>query len=114
MPVLPKTRFARLLVAAWISLCIAVLVFGVIQRSIHDMPIAFTWFMLVLSAPVGLIIIPVIGMATSNASSALGVPYEPVLDLVPLWLAAVVFGYMQWFIAVPWLVRKVLRGSPGI
>ena len=86
MPVLPKTRFARLLAAAWISLCIAVLVFGVIQRSIHDMPIAFTWFMSVLSAPLGLIIIPVIGMATSNASSALGVPYEPVLDLVPLWL----------------------------
>ena len=64
--------------------------------------------MLFLSAPVGVVVIPIADMATSGAS------YNPVLDLLPLWVAAVVFGYMQWFVAVPWLVRKVFRGRSSI
>ncbi|HEU4459230.1 MAG TPA: hypothetical protein VFR90_08925 [Methylibium sp.] len=87
----------------------AVLAFGFVQRGVHDMPVAFAWFMIILSAPVGLLIVALIGVATSEASQALGLAYHPFVNLLPLWVAAVIGGYVQWFVAVPWVARKVFR-----
>ena len=107
MLLLPKSLTARLLALAWLSLCLGVLAFGIVQRDIHDMPIAFILFMHFLSIPVGLLVIPIVGLTTSIAFSALGASYNPILDLLPIWVAAVVFGYLQWFVAIPWIFRKI-------
>lgn len=107
MYLIPRCLVGRLLASFWLVCCLAVLVFGFVQRDIHDMVEAFVWFMIFLSAPLGLLVIPFLG--SWGLAESLGYPYEPFFDLLPLWCGASVVGYMQWFIVAPWLARKIFR-----
>lgn len=99
------SNLGRALAALWLALCLAVLVFGFVQRDVHDMPIAFTWFLLLLSFPLGAGAVVFLGAALGSS----GLQYFPFWSEVPLWLAAVVVGYLQWFVLVPALARKISR-----
>lgn len=91
--------------AVWSFLCISVLLFGYFQRDIHDMPVAFYWLIIIFTAPVGIVVGPVTGIATTYFSNLFGIPYSPFFSLVPSWLILVVSGYLQWFVAVPKLIK---------
>ena len=99
------SKLGRALARLWLALYIAVLVFGFVQRDVHDMPIAFTWFLLLLSFPLGSLAVVLIGVALGSS----GLQYFPFWSEVPLWLAAVAIGYLQWFVLVPAMVRKIFR-----
>lgn len=108
----------RIFLLLWVAACLAVLVFSFAQRDVHDMPVAAFWLMVFLSFPSGLFAVGFSGYATSETTRVLGIPYEPFAGFVPMWLAGVAVGYWQWFVAVPWIVRKVavhlsLRSSGG-
>ena len=105
----PTSLVGRVLLSVWLLLCVAVLAFAFFQRGVHDMPVAATWFMMLLSAPIGFVAVALAGYGTSLLTEAAGLPYEPFVNFLPLWVVAVCVGYLQWFIVLPWLARKVLR-----
>ena len=105
---LPASLIGRSLACTWLSACLAVLLFAYAKRGVHDMPQAFGWLMNILSFPLGLIAMAITGALNSALMGAIGVPYQPFRDELPLWLAAVVVGYCQWFVVVPFVARYIL------
>jgi len=97
----PKTWLGRLLAIAWLVACMAVLIFGYEQRSIHDMPVAFTWLLLGLAFPVGSLAVVLVGVGLGALTSLVGFQYQPFWHELPIWISAVVVGYWQWFIFLP-------------
>lgn len=77
------------------------------------MPIAFFWFMIFLTAPVGYPLGIGVGTATHVLSVKFGIPYQAFWDLVPMWLALTVAGYVQWFVIVPavWRAFRPTKSS---
>jgi hypothetical protein len=107
MHILPTSQIGRALAALWFASCIALLVFAYVQRGVHDMPVAFTWLLIALTFPIGFPTGAIVGMLMSWAYAKLGLPYLPFADLVPSWLVMVMFGYLQWFVAVPAAIRRL-------
>ncbi len=89
----PTSTLGRVAATAWISACLGVLAFGYVQRTVHDMPLAFTWFMIILTFPLGILGVLVAGLGWPALMSALGYPYEPFRDELPIWVVAFVLGY---------------------
>jgi hypothetical protein len=110
MTIIPKSNLGRVLAGVWILLCFGGLLFGWVQQSIHDMPIAFVWFMFFLTGPVGVLFAALVGMMTSLISENLGIIYRPFWDLVPMWIPLTVTGYFQWLVIVP-LIWKRINGE---
>ena len=99
----------------WVSACLGVLYFGYVQRAIHDMPVAFTWFMVILSFPLGIPGVLIAGLGWPALMHSLGYPYAPFRDELPIWVLAFVLGYWQWFVLLPgaarWLASRRKRGE---
>ena len=110
MALIPHGLIGRAVAVVWLALCVAVLVFGFVQREIHDMPIALVWFLVFLSFPLGAGAIVVLGIVLGSS----GIHYMPFWSELPLWLVAVLVGYWQWFILVPALVRKISGGRSHV
>ena len=104
---IPKTKIGQFIAVLWLIVCIGILFFAYIQQSIHDMPVAFIYLMMFISAPVGLIVAPITGIATSYLFEIFSFEYHPFLDLLPSWFAMVIIGYIQWFIALPRFISWV-------
>ena len=102
---LPSSPFGRALALAWLLACAAALLFAYEQRGVHDMPLALLVFMAARSFPLGLVVLPVVGTIWPTVVSTFGSSYVPFCDELPLWLAAVVVGYWQWFIVIPRLAQ---------
>ncbi len=105
---LPASPIGRSLACAWLAACLAVLFFTYAKRGVHDMPEAFGWLMNILSFPLGLIAMAIAGALNSALLGAIGVQYQPFRDELPLWLVAIVVGYCQWFVDVPFVARYIL------
>ncbi|CAA0123335.1 Uncharacterised protein [BD1-7 clade bacterium] len=101
----PTSRVGKIVFAVWLSICIGLLIFAYIQREIHDMPVAFTWLLMLVSAPIGFVIGPVVGVVTANISDLFNIPYQPFFSLLPSWFIVVAVGYLQWFIAIPRFIK---------
>ena len=114
MPALPKTIIGRALALLWLLACFGLLLFAFVQRGVHDMPMAFTSLLIALTFPIGLPVGAIVGIPMSQAYAKFGLPYSPFLDLLPSWLVMVSFGYLQWFVVVPGIGRRLLRGKRGI
>ncbi|MDT9002470.1 hypothetical protein RQP53_24575 [Paucibacter sp. APW11] len=113
MPLIPKTVIGRALALLWLLMCAGLLVFAFVQRDVHDMPVAFTWLMIGLTFPIGLPAAAIVGMLMSQLYAKFGLTYSPFMDLLPDWLAMVSLGYLQWFVVVPSIVRRLSRGERG-
>jgi hypothetical protein len=110
---LPKSRIGRFVAVIWLLACASLLVFAFKQRHVHDMPEAFTWLLIFLTFPIGFVGATVVGLLWGGISSILGLTYHPFADLIPIWVIVVSLGYWQWFVALPWLVRKIHRPKLG-
>ena len=92
---------------AWLAACLAVLVWFFASPA-TDVDVAVGWFLLLLTFPVGLLVMWAWGGAFWALHSWAGV--DPGREwTVLLWLIAVVAGYWQWFHLVPRLVRRLRR-----
>ncbi len=89
----------------WLAACSALLIFAYVQREVHDMPIAFTWLLVMLTFPVGLPLAAIVGITMSSLSETFGLPHSPFFDLLPSWFVMVTFGYWQWFL-LPSILRR--------
>ncbi len=107
MPVFPRSNLVRAIALLWLAPCIGLLVFAYIQRDIHDMPVAFTWLLIMWTFPAGLVVaVPAALMASAFASLFAGAQYNPFLESVVSWLLMVPAAYAQWFVLVPALARR--------
>jgi len=97
----PKSILGKVMAAVWLMACIAVLVFGFVQRDIDDMPIAFIWFMIFLTFPIGAAALVALGVMFGVLDIAFGISYHPFWDELPLWFISVALGYWQWFLLIP-------------
>jgi hypothetical protein len=83
-----------------------------VQREIHDTDIAFAYFMLFLTFPSGVGVATIAGVILKVLYDMLGVvvPGGFVPNLLS-WLVLVLAGYLQWFIALPWLWGRFRQSS---
>jgi hypothetical protein len=110
---IPKSILGRVLASIWLSACVALLIFAFKQKHIHDMPEAFLLLLIMLSFPIGYVASALVGLLWAGISAMLGLSYHPFADLIPVWVVVVSLGYCQWFIALPWLVRRFRRSRLG-
>jgi len=97
----------------WIALAIAVLLVTLYffdGKSNSDVDVVLAYGMLILSFPVGLLIALIGGALGSVAFSAYGyvVPVSYV-TIVIAWLVFLIGGYVQWFVFLPFLLRKMRK-----
>jgi len=96
----------------WLFFCAAVLAFAYIQRNIPDVDIAFLWFMLILTFPLGYVFTFIVGLVFS----ALYTSYEIVvpgglLHNAIIWLCLVLLGYWEYFVLPEWVLHKWRKSS---
>jgi hypothetical protein len=111
MAILPRTFFGRCLAIVWLGGCIAILAFAFSAREINDMPIAATWLMLFLTAPAGIIVSGVFTLLVPYMQAQAAYIYDPFWEFVPFWIGCVILGYFQWFVALPLLWKRLIRGK---
>jgi hypothetical protein len=111
MAIVPLTKLGKCIAAIWFGLCIAVLVFGYEQRHIHDMPVAFILFMLFLSVPAGILVSSLYALSVPFLSGLPGYVFNPFLAVLPFWIGCVLLGYLQWFVIIPGLWRRIFRAK---
>ena len=102
MNVLSVLTVYRFVLGVWSALCLSVLVFAIVQRDIHDMDIAYTYFMLFLTFPSGLVVAGVL----AALSTAFYLP-GGLAGVLFTWPPFVVLGYLQWFVLLPAAVRRL-------
>ena len=104
----PKGTPGKVLAALYLLLCVGVAVIAFRGRGEGETGIIVGYAMLLLTFPIGLLIAAVI--------SAIGYMFAERIDtlsagsftLDAIYIAIFgVAGYVQWFIAVPWLYRKL-------
>jgi hypothetical protein len=109
----PKSPIGRVLATLWLLCAAGLLVFAYVQQGIHDMPVALTWFLILLALPIGFAAAPVVGIAWSSLAANAGLGYHPFWHSLPLWVVVVSLGYLQWFVVVPKMFRWLSRANSG-
>lgn len=89
----------------------AVLLFALVRRDMPDISIAFTWLLILLTAPSGFLALVAV---KTGVVETLGFASNPYLSVLSLWVAAVLAGYFQWFMVVPWITRGSVRHFEGV
>lgn len=93
--------------AIWFTACLIALWLAYNVRGLHDADLVFLYLTLALTFPVGLlvqgaIVFSVYLFDVSYPGSFSG-------NLI-FWAIAVGLGYWQWFVAWPWLFRRIRAG----
>ena len=100
----PQSSLGRFVVVLWIALSLGLLIFACVQLDVHDMPIALTWLLLALNFPSS-ILSALLVAAISSALPAIGFT-----STLLLWMIFTMVGYLQWFVLLPWIWRKLPSG----
>ena len=101
-------RYAK---AVWVVVVGAILVYVIVPplpAGGDDRGIFFGYTMMLLTFPLGAALYTL----TDGVSRALALPGPAVWPrtlLATMWISLVIVGYFQWFVAVPWLWRKLSK-----
>jgi hypothetical protein len=101
-------RYAK---AVWLLVVCAVLVYVVLPplaNSGDERGIFFGYIMMLFTFPLG----AALYILTDGISRALAIPGPAVWSrslLAAMWIPLVMVGYFQWFVALPWLWRKLAK-----
>ena len=109
----PRTPKGRIYFAVWFTACLAVLAYTYIERNTSEWSVFFFFLMMiVLTFPSGypfvvLVFGPVFRFLMAHEIYFLNergfIPY--LID----WSLFVTVGYVQWFVLIPWLARRLMR-----
>ena len=72
----------------------------------HDMPVAFAWFVIVLSFPLGLAGILTQVLLWPTFPEDIGLSETGFAGILLLWTVTFLLGYWQWFILCPSIARR--------
>ena len=103
----PGQRFALM---AWLGACCLVLAGSALSYFRYpggDDDILFAYLMLALSFPAGLAVFGALGGLAVALHELFGAAMPAALQLAMLWLGCVAAGYVQWFIFLPWVIRRL-------
>ena len=114
MTPIPRSLGGRIAVVAWLIAWGAILVIAFVQRDIRHIDMAVTYFLLLLSFPLGYVV-------GATVAVIFKVLYELAGIVVPggflfnfaTWFVMGAAGYIQWFVLVPWCLRKWKAGGRG-
>ena len=104
----PKSTAGRVAAVLYGLACIGVLALAITGSSSPDNGIVIAYAMLFLSFPAGFLVaaaISAIGYVLYETSGII-IPGSMAYDILAV-VAFAAVGYAQWFIAVPWLYRKL-------
>lgn len=108
---------SRALMAVWLVLCCAVLIFTLYAYAPgpqSDAGVVFAGAMSALTFPSGLLVTGAIAILAIINDGNLPTPINdtpPWIGFTVLWFLFCTLGYFQWFKLIPWLWRK-LRALP--
>ena len=103
-------KFFRIFWIVLIGVILLITLYGFDGRPNSDIGVVLAWTGLFLSFPSGLLVplthvilyeIFSVGLATSYVSLTFD------------WAGFAVLGYMQWFVFLPWLVKKIREKGPN-
>ena len=104
----PKSTAGKIAAVTYIVACTAVLALAISGRDIRDTDIVVAYAMLLLSFPIGYVVALLFGAIGSIFEGLLGVIVPGgVGNNVVVILAFGTAGYAQWFLAVPWLYKRM-------
>jgi len=108
----PRTPKGRIILALWLIACLAVLIDGFIERNTSEWDTVFLISMTVLTFPAGyafdvLVFFPVFRFLMDHETYFLN--QRGFIPLLILWPFFVAVGYLQWFVLIPWLARRLTR-----
>lgn len=108
----PRSLIARTLVTLWLAACLAVLVDHFVDRNLPEADL-FVIRVHFLTFPGGYALAGSIGIIFKLLYDNFGivVPGGFIPSLI-MWPFFVAVGYVQWFVLIPWIYRK-LRKSLG-
>ena len=91
----------------WFAACCVVLLVAFQNTQNPEAAVLFTILMVVLTFPIGLILVWLLGSALAYLNQQFGVSLpEGAVMLFLLWVGFLAVGYIQWFRWVPYFYRK--------
>jgi hypothetical protein len=101
---------SKILTVAYVLACAVVLGYAVAARHIRDTDIFVAYAMLFLTFPSGFVVAALFAGVAYGLSDAFGITVPGGLgNNIVVVLTFGVAGYIQWFVLLPWLWRKVER-----
>jgi hypothetical protein len=103
----------RVLKIVWIAIWLIALVttlWGKMYESQHDLDLVLTWLMIGLGFPcsvLGVLIVSGVSYVWENAFHSLGSTQS--VAIIISWFVFFTVGWIQWFVVIPWSIRKVRR-----
>ena len=61
--------------------------------------------------PIGIPVTIAVGLAMAAVEAMFSITYNPFWDIVPLWIAVSLCGYLQWFVFLPFVWKKAFGPS---
>jgi hypothetical protein len=99
----------------WLAASIGVLLITLYlfdPSTARDADLIMTYAMLALAFPSSVIVAGAIALL-ANATPLVDAYYGRFAILV-IWMLFVAIGYVQWFIALPWVLRKLRKRGPTV
>jgi hypothetical protein len=92
---------------AWVALCLVVLAFMLSAGPNPEDGVIFVYAMLALTLPIGFVAAYLFASISFLLERFMGyvIPYDPVANGAT-WALFVMFGYLQWFVLLPWALGK--------
>jgi hypothetical protein len=114
-----KRKTVVLMKVVWVALCIHMLLFYWLNQAAwtdSEQNTLYFLKMTALSFPLSLLVVTV-GEGIILGLAKIGLDFTAYFNqqatVVIIWLSMVVAGFLQWFIVVPFMYRKVLRYLSG-
>jgi hypothetical protein len=103
------------LLPLWIVACLLPLYFGLTAPApvdIKDIHVGMSFWMLILSFPIGLLVFVGSDLATIPFGAYFGVAWEHHPEFYCfIWSCYFIIGLLQWLVVIPWLIQKIKSQS---
>jgi hypothetical protein len=104
---IPRRRGSRIAAFLWFAVCVCVFILAACRNG-DRAGLALTYASVVLTFPACFLAIAIAVAFSSIASLISGAPLpETLASLAAFWALVTIMGYVQWFVIVPWLLRKL-------
>lgn len=100
---------------AWVGLCLVVLALMLSSGPNPERGMIFVYAMLAVTFPIGFAAAYLFAFVGYLLERFFGyvIPYDPIANGAT-WALFGAFGYLQWFVLLPWAIRKFRgRGAPS-
>jgi hypothetical protein len=102
----PKTLTFRIVWLLWFMIALAVLVLSALQIQTRDVDVVFYFLMMGLTFPIGFLVLLCISFIPLAWLNGI---FSNDIELTIFWFLLVVFGHLQWFVAIPKIFNLIAK-----